>query len=115
VGGELDLLVAPFGSAVLAGDQPGPVDPAQVAVDEGIAGLGLVGGALGQPEMPLGIVVPAMRVEERVLGVGPRLDVAPVAVQDVLARGDQLARVGDCGFVDRVGGDDLVLTVAGRR
>jgi hypothetical protein len=54
VGGQLDFLVSPLGGSVVAGDQAGPVDSAEVAVDERVPGLCLVGGALGQPEVPLG-------------------------------------------------------------
>ena len=42
VGGQLDLPVPPLRRAVVAGDQPGAVHAAQVAVDEGVARLGLV-------------------------------------------------------------------------
>ena len=42
VRGELDLLVAPLRGPVHAGDQSGAVDPAEVAVHERVAGLGLV-------------------------------------------------------------------------
>ena len=42
VGGELDLLVAPLGRPVQAGDQADAVDAPEVAVDERVAGLGLV-------------------------------------------------------------------------
>src|SRR5689334_25414556 len=48
VGGLLDGLVAPLGRAVQDRDDPGAVDPPEVAEDERIAGLGLVGGALRQ-------------------------------------------------------------------
>jgi hypothetical protein len=37
--GQLDLLVPPLRRAVLAGDQPHPVKPPEVAVDEGVPGL----------------------------------------------------------------------------
>src|SRR5919106_4163186 len=55
---ELDLLVAPLGCAVVAGDQAHAMDPAEVAVDERVAGLRLVGGALGEPEGPLRVLLP---------------------------------------------------------
>jgi hypothetical protein len=58
MGDELDVLVAPLGGAVLAGDEPHPMDPLEVAVDEAVARLGLVAGAVGQPEVPLGVLVP---------------------------------------------------------
>ena len=58
VGGELDLLVAPLRGPVVAGDQAGAMHAAQVAVDERVAGLGLVGGALGEPQVPGRVLVP---------------------------------------------------------
>ena len=58
VGGELDVLVAPLGRPVDAGDQAGPVDPPEVAEHEGVAGLRLVGGPDGQPEVPRRVLVP---------------------------------------------------------
>jgi hypothetical protein len=61
MGGELDLLVAPFGGPVLAGDQAHAVEAAEVPVDKGVAGLGLVGGAVGEGQMPLGVLLPGMR------------------------------------------------------
>ena len=67
VGRQLDLLVPPLGGAVQAGDQAIAVDAAKVAVDEPVAGLGLVGGALGQAEVPVGVLLPGVRLEERVL------------------------------------------------
>jgi hypothetical protein len=67
VRGELDLLVPPLGRAVVAGDQPGAVQAAQVAVDERVPGLRLVRRALGQPEVPLGVLLPRMPLEEGVL------------------------------------------------
>jgi hypothetical protein len=73
VGGELDLLVPPLGGPVLAGDDAHAVQPAQVAVDERVPGLGLILGTVGEPEMPLcvprrsstavasGVALPAVR------------------------------------------------------
>ena len=66
---ELDLLVAPLGGAVDARDQPAAVDPAEVAVDERVARLGLLRGALRQPEEPAAVVLPAVVLEVRVLRV----------------------------------------------
>src|SRR5918995_4067572 len=80
VGGELDVLVAPFRSAIHTRDQPRAVNPAEVPVDERIPGLGLVGDTVGEPEVPLGVLVPGVVREERVLGVRTGLDLAPVAV-----------------------------------
>ena len=44
------------------------MQPPEVAVDKGIASLGLVLGAVGQPKEPGGVLVPGMLVQERVLG-----------------------------------------------
>jgi hypothetical protein len=43
MGGELDLLVAPFGGPILAGDQAHAVDAAEVAVDEVVPDVGRSG------------------------------------------------------------------------
>src|SRR5215471_18592859 len=60
---KLDLLVPRLRGSVRAGDQPHPVDPMEVAVDEGVARLR----AHGQAEMPFGVVVPRVRLEVGVL------------------------------------------------
>ena len=103
--GELDLLVAPLRRAVYARDQTGAMDAAEVAVHERVTRLRLSRRAFGEAEVPLGVLLPAVGVEEAVLGLGPRLHVSPVGVQDVLARLDALAAVSDGGGVDGVGGD----------
>src|SRR5262249_34824411 len=59
--GELDRLVAPLGCAVVAGDDAGPVDAAEVAVDERVACLRPVVRAVGEPEVPGGVLVPRVR------------------------------------------------------
>src|SRR5262249_33547400 len=102
VRGELDLLVPPLGRAVVAGDDPRAVDPAEVAVDEGVTRLPPVVRTLRQPEVPLRVLLPGVVREVGVLGVGLRLHAAPLAVQHVLARLDQLAGTGDGPLVDRV-------------
>jgi hypothetical protein len=79
VGGELDPLVTPFGGAVLAGDQSHPVHPPEVAIHEPVSSFRLIGRALGEPEMPVGVLVPRVRVEEGALVLGRRLDLAPAA------------------------------------
>ena len=71
--------------------RPVRCDAPEVAVDERVPGLGLVVGALGEPEVPLGVLLPRVRLQEGVLVVGARLHVAPVAVEHVLARVDELA------------------------
>src|SRR5687767_13940659 len=60
VSGELDLLVAPLGGAVQAGDQPVAVDPAEVAEDEREPRLRLLTGALGEAEVPLAVLLPGV-------------------------------------------------------
>ena len=86
---QLDLLVAPLGCPVLARDQPGPVQTPEVAVDERVPRLRLVGRAFGEAEVPLRILGPGVGAEEAVLVVGLRLRIAPVAVEDVLSGLDQ--------------------------
>jgi DNA-binding SARP family transcriptional activator len=58
VGGQLHVLVAPLGGPVDAGDQAGAVHAAEVAVDERVPRLGLLGRALGESQVPLGVVGP---------------------------------------------------------
>src|SRR6478735_9790962 len=107
MGGELDLLVTPFRRAVDAGDQPRPMDPAQVAVDERVPGLGVVIRTVGEAEMPSGIVVPVMRLEELVLVLRLWLSVTPIAVQDVLLGIDEFACARHGLLVHRVRGHGL--------
>src|SRR6266511_5241310 len=64
---QLDLLVPPLRSTVVAGDQPHPVQTAEVAVDERVARLRLLGRALGEAKMPGGVLLPGVRLQERVL------------------------------------------------
>src|SRR5262245_61067747 len=78
VGGELDVFVTPLRGTVDAGDQPGAVDAAEVAVHECVARLRPVGCPLGETEVPQGVIVPAVRVEEAVLVLGPGLHVTPI-------------------------------------
>ena len=85
VGGQLDLLVAPFGGTELAGDQAHPVDAPEVAVDERVAALRLIGRPVGEAQVPGRVVVPGVGREEPVLVLGARLGFAPVALEDVLA------------------------------
>src|SRR4029453_16707719 len=87
VGGELDLLVAPLGGPALAGGPRHAVEAAEVAVDKGVPGLGLVGGAVGEGQVPLGVLLPGVGLQVGVLVVGAGLDVAPDALEHVLAGG----------------------------
>src|SRR4051794_41711234 len=54
--------------------------------------------------MPGRVVVPRVRLEERVLVGRRRLDGTPLAVEDVLAGVDELARALHAALVDRVAG-----------
>ena len=67
VRGELDFLVSPLRSPVHAGDEGSAMHSPQVAVDEGVSALRLVGRAVGEREMPLGVVIPPVRLEVGVL------------------------------------------------
>src|SRR5215208_6378367 len=102
MGRELDLLVPPLRGAVHARDQGGPVDATEVAADEGVAGLGLVARALGEAEVPCGVLGPGVTLEVGVLRGGVRLLLAPVAVQDVLPVVDQALCMLDPRAVGRV-------------
>jgi hypothetical protein len=64
------------------------MDTAEVSVDKRVPGLGVVAGTVGKPEMPQGVFLPAMRLQEGVLLAGARLDLAPVAVEHVLTAVD---------------------------
>ena len=98
---QLDLLVTPLGGAELAGDDARPMDPSEVADDERVATLRLVGRAIGQAEEPRAVRVPVVACEVAILVVGARLDLAPVAAQDVLMALDQAFGVLDGGAVQR--------------
>src|SRR6478752_1614851 len=89
VGCQLDFLVSPLGRSVVAGDEPHPVQPAEVAVDERVPSLGLITGLLGNGEVPLPVLLPVVVGEERVLVVGRGLHVGPAAAQYVPTRVDQ--------------------------
>jgi hypothetical protein len=61
---EFDLLVPPFRSTVVAGDQPHPVQAAEVAKDKRVARLRLLVRALSQAEIPGGVLLPGVRLQE---------------------------------------------------
>ena len=88
VGREFNLLVAPLGGAVVAGDQSRSMKPAKVSVDKRVAGLRVITRTLGKSEMPLAVLLPGVRLEVIVLGCGIRLHVSPFTVQDVLTAFD---------------------------
>jgi hypothetical protein len=85
------------------------VQTAEVAVDERVARLRLLGHALGDAEMPGGVLVPGVRLQERVLLSCARLHVLPARAEHVLACVDPPLRVPDCVLVDRVGGQARIL------
>ena len=64
MGGELDLLVSPLGCTVLTRDQAYPMDAPEVPVHECVAGLGVVVGPVRESEMPCGVLIPWMRLQE---------------------------------------------------
>jgi hypothetical protein len=86
----------------MAGDDPHAVQAAEVAVDESVPGLGAVVRALGEPEVPRGILVPRVPGQVGVLVLGGGLRPASLAAEHVLASVDQLPRVGDPGLVHPV-------------
>lgn len=110
MGGKLELLVPPFGGSVLTSDQAHPVNPPEVSVDECVTGFGLVGRTVGEAQMPLGVFVPGMRLEEFILVLCARLNVAPHAVEHVLARVDELSCSRHRALIDRVRGDSCILS-----
>ena len=105
---ELDLLVAPLGCPVVAGDQPHSMHAAEVAVHERVPGLRLLGGAFGEAEVPGGVFLPGVGLEKRVLLACARLDVLPAEAKDVLACVDQFLRMPDGVRVQTVRGQGLM-------
>ena len=93
VGGELDVLVVPLGGSVDAGDEARTGAPGGGRRTRRRSGPSSRRWRLGEAEVPGGVVVPRVGVEEGVLVVGGRLRVAPVAREHVLAGIDQLAAV----------------------
>src|SRR5918994_7535664 len=55
---EFDLFVPPLCCTVVAGDQASAVQAAEVSVDECVASLRLLRSALGEAEMPFGVLAP---------------------------------------------------------
>jgi hypothetical protein len=66
------------------------MDAPEVAVNEGVPGLRLVLRAFSQPEVPRRVLVPRVRLQERVLVGGRGLEPSPIAAQDVVLRIDEL-------------------------
>src|SRR5205807_793562 len=94
----------PLRRPVDAGDEGAAMDAAEVAPDERVAGLGLLGGAFGQPQMPGAVLLPRVRRQELVLGRGVGLSPTPLAAQHVLMSVDELLAVSDDSPVDLVSG-----------
>ena len=80
-----------------------------VSVDERVPGLGVVAGPLGEPEVPLGVFLPRVRLQERVLLGGSWLDLAPVTVEHDLTAVDELPRPRHGVRVHRVGSHESIL------
>ena len=100
---KLDLLVPPLRGAVMAGDQPHPVQTAKVAIHKRVARLRLLRHAVSEAEMPRGVLAPGVRLQERVLLSSARLRLLPTRAKHVLARVDQPLCVPDRVLVHRVG------------
>ena len=109
MGGEFDFLVSPFCGPVLTRDQAHPVDAPEVPVDEAVPRLGVVARTAGEAQMPCGVVIPRMRLQEGVLVFGTGLNVPPGALENVLVRVDEPFRVCHGMFIDRVGGHAFIL------
>jgi hypothetical protein len=58
---------------------------AEVSGHERVPGLRLLGSALGEADVPFGVLAPRVIGEKRVLVLGFGLDDSPVAVQHILA------------------------------
>ena len=102
MGGELDRLVTPLGGPVDARDEACAMDSPEVAVDECVARLRAIACPVGESQVPIGVLIPRVALEERVLPITPRLDVAPIAVEHVLPRLDEIVRLAQRGFVEGI-------------
>jgi hypothetical protein len=103
VGGQLDLLVAPFSGSVVARDDPGAVDAPEVAKYKRVTLLGLVGRAVRQTEMPLSVLLPRVRFQEGVLVVGVRLNVRLLAFEDVVRGVNESPGMSDSAAIQLIG------------
>lgn len=68
-----------FGGPIVAGDQAHAMEPTEVAEHEGVAGLGLVGRAVSEGEVPVGVFFPATALDEGVFVSRAWLDAGPPA------------------------------------
>jgi hypothetical protein len=78
------------------------MDPPEVADHECVAAVRLVGRPVGQAQVPGGVFVSRVLREVRVLVRGARLDLAPVAVEHVLAGLDEARDVLNGSLVEGV-------------
>lgn len=112
---QFDLLVAPFGGPVHAGNQTRAVDTFEVAVAEAVPRLGLLARPFSEAEVPLGILVPGVGLEECVLGGRAGLHVSPVAVHNVLASVNEPSCPGHRAIVKQVSSHGQLFCTGGVR
>lgn len=102
VSSQFDLFVIPFGCSISTGDQAHSMDSTKVPVAERVPALGLIVGAVGQPEVPRRIRVPIVASQKVVLVIGRRLAWTPLAPDHVLAGVDEITSLGNCSRVDAI-------------
>src|SRR5262245_14743119 len=100
----------PLGGPVVACDDAHAMDATEVPVDERVPGLGVVGGTVSEAEMPLGVLLPRVRLQEGVPFAGAGLNLAPVAAKHVLTLVDELSRPRHGLRVHRVRSHDSILS-----
>lgn len=61
------------------------MDAPEVAVNDPVSSFRLLIGSLGELQVPGGVVIPRMRFQEGGLVLGAWLDIAPLALEDILA------------------------------
>jgi hypothetical protein len=81
------------------------MDAPEVPEDKGVSGFRLVRRSLGKRQMPRGVFIPRMRLQERVLVGSLWLNLIPHAAEDVLVRVDEPFCVRHRTLVDGVRGD----------
>src|SRR5262249_20758108 len=80
-----------------------------VSVDERVPGLGLVGGTVGEAEVPPGVLLPRVPFEVGVLVARARLDLPPVAVEDILTAVNEALGLRHRVRVDGIRSHDSIL------
>jgi hypothetical protein len=98
---ELDLLVAPLRGPLDARDETGPVNPAEVTLDKGVARLRLVRGTDGQAQAPRGVRLPEVTLEVSVARAGVRRDL-PQSLSRTYCRPSISSRAPHSRIVDLV-------------